>query len=241
MRMSKVVFAVLAVVAVAGCTRWSSTNVYGPQREAARRLLGSPAIAETKSSSLNAGFAGRARGGTAVAGLGAASESITLKHCVQKAELTFEQPYEVRPQLRGRGLDIAGAIVLGLIGAGGVQAGMDGNDGRDGTNTVIAGSAFIAAGVGLLVYSYGIVPRREPAVLTNQRHQWVETQLVEASGCGMPGDVARAQAAIPVVLQPQPAAQDATARLQQLDKLREAGAISDADYQRKRKEIIDGI
>lgn len=239
MRMSKVVF---AVVALAGCTRWSTTNVYGPQREVARRLLGSPAIAETKSSSLNAGFAGRARGGTAVAGLGAASESVTLKHCVQKAELTFEQPYEVRPELRGRGLDIAGAVVLGLIGAGGIQAGMDGTDGRDGTSTVIAGSAFIAAGVGLLVYSYGIVPRREPPVLPNQRHQWVEARLVEASGCGLPGDVAQAQAAIPVVLQPQPAAkQDAAARLEQLDKLRASGAISDADYERKRKEIIDGI
>jgi hypothetical protein len=235
---------VLAMVAAAGCTRWSSNNVYGPEREVARRLLGAPAIAETKSSSLNAGFAGSARGGTAVAGLGASSESVTLKHCVQKAELTFEQPFDVRPQLRGRGWDVAGAVVLGLIGLGGIQAGMgDTNDpsGNNGTQNIVAGSAFIAAGAGLLIYSFGIVPNREPPVLQNQRRQWVENRLVESSGCGLPGDVAAAQAAMPVVIQAAPAQQDATARLQQLDKLRAAGSISEADYARKRKEIIDGI
>jgi hypothetical protein len=48
---------------------------------------------------------------------------------------------------------------------------------------------------------------------------------------------------MPVVIQAQPAGlqTDAVSRLQQLDKLRAAGAISDADYARKRKEIIDGI
>lgn len=241
MRMSQVVL-VMVVVALAGCTRWTTTNSYGPQREVARRLLGAPAIAETKSSSLSAGFAGSARGGSAVAGLGAESESVTLKHCVQKAEITFEQPYDVRPELRGRGWDIAGSVVLGLIGLGGIQSGMNenANDGN-GTNTIIVGSTFIAAGVGLLVYSYGIVPKREPPVVTNQRREWVETRLVEATGCVLPGEVAQAQAAIPVVIQPQPAANDPAARLQQLDKLRAAGAISEEDYARKRKEIIDGI
>lgn len=185
---------------------------------------------------------GSARGGSAVAGLGAEAESVTLKHCVQKAEITFEQPYEVRPKLRGRGWDIAGSVVLGLLGLSGIQSGMnESSRGDDGTNTIIAGSAFIAAGAGLLVYSYGIVPRREPPVQMNQRREWVETRLVEATGCVLPGEVAQAQAAIPVVIQPQPAAQDPAARLQQLDKLRAAGAISNEDYARKRKEIIDGI
>lgn len=235
---------VLMVAALSGCTRWSSNNVYGPPREVGRQLLGSPGIAESKSASLSAGFAGRARGGTAVGGLGAETESITLKHCVQKAEVSFEQPYEVRPELRGRGFDVAGAIVLGLIGAAGIQAGLrDGDDGYDdesGTQNIVLGSAFIAAGVGLLVYSYGIVPNREPAPVLNQRRQWVEPRLVEATGCVLPGEVAAAQAAIPVVIQPQPP-KDAAARLQELEKLRAAGAINQADYERKRKEIIDGI
>jgi hypothetical protein len=240
MQMSKVV---LVGVALAGCTRWSSTNVYGPQREVGRQLLGSPGVAETKSSSLSAGFAGSARGGSAVAGLGAESESVTLKHCVQKAELTFQQPYQVRPELRGRGWDIAGAVVLGLVGLGGIQSGVQENhdqfEDESGTTSIVLGSAFIAAGVGLLAYSYGVVPSREPAP-TEQSRTWMETRLVEASGCGLPGEVAQAQAAMPVVIQPQPP-QDAAARLQQLDKLRAAGAINEADYARKRKEIIDGI
>lgn len=235
---------VLVVGALAGCTRWSPNNVYGPPREVGRQLLGSPGIAESRSASLNAGFAGSARGGTAVGGLGAATESITLKHCVQKADVSFEQPYEVRPELRGRGFDIAGAVVLGLIGAAGLQSGFhdnsDGYDETSGTQSIVLGSAFIAAGVGLIAYSYGIVPRREPAIVPNQRRQWVEQRLVEASGCGLPGEAAAAAAAIPVVIQPQPP-KDAAARLQELDKLRAAGAIDQADYERKRKEIIDGI
>lgn len=241
MRFAKVV---LVVAALPGCTRWSPTNVYGPPREVGRQLLGSPGVAESRSASLNAGFAGAARGGTAVGGLGANTESITLKHCVQKAEVSFDQPYEVRPELRGRGFDVVGAVVLGLIGAGGIDAGVrDANDGYDdssGTTNIVLGSAFVAAGVGLLVYSFGIVPGREPAPLRDQHRTWTEPRLVEATGCGMPGEAAAAAAAIPVVLQPQPP-KDAATRLQELDKLHAAGAINDADYARKRKEIIDGI
>src|SRR5688572_21917106 len=94
---------VLAVLSMAGCTRWSTSNVYGPEREVARNLLGSPGVAESKSSQLAANFSGRASNGSAVGGLGASTESLTLKHCVQKAELQLEQPYEVRSELRGRG------------------------------------------------------------------------------------------------------------------------------------------
>jgi hypothetical protein len=43
------------------------------------------------------------------------------------------------------------------------------------------------------------------------------------------------------VAAPAPAANDVTARLQKLDQLKASGAITDAEYKRKRKEIIDGI
>jgi hypothetical protein len=40
---------------------------------------------------------------------------------------------------------------------------------------------------------------------------------------------------------PAPTGSDLTVRLQKLDQLKAAGAITDAEYQRKRKEILDGI
>ena len=80
--------------------------------------------------------------------------------------------------------------------------------------------------------------RSGPATRTYQEHK-----LVEATGCNMPGEFAGVQSPVPLVIQAQPSAspQDPSVRLQQLDKLRASGAISEADYNRKRKEIIDSI
>src|SRR6266496_5145395 len=114
--MKRSITATVALVGLAGCTTWGTTNVYGPKREVGRQLLGSPAIAESKSSSLNAGFSGAASGGTAVAGLGAAPDSIKPTHCVRQAQVQYEQPFEVHPTTIHRGYDVAGAIALGVIG-----------------------------------------------------------------------------------------------------------------------------
>jgi hypothetical protein len=243
--MSRLEVAVVLVVALAGCTRWSTTSVYGPQREVGRTLLGSPAIAESKSSQLAAGFSGRASGGSAVGGLGGNMESVTLKHCVQKADVALEQPYEQVPELRGRGWDVAGAVTLGIFGATAIDVGYrnDNDQYREssGTTNYVVGGVLLAAGVGILYRAYGVVPNRRPAPSGPLKREWTEQRLVESSGCGMPGDVAQVQSPVPLVIQAQPEKQDAAARLQQLDKLRASGAISDADYARKRKEIIDGI
>ncbi len=243
---------VLAVASTASaCTRWSSSTSYMPPREVARRLLGSPAVAETKSSSLNAGFAGSANRGSAVAGLGANTESLTLKHCVQQAELTFEQQFETRSDLRGRGWDIAGSVLLGLSGVSLINAGYSNdqdyynvNREYDPTANYVVGGVMLAGAVALMVRSYVLVPNRRPAPPPSAMRTFQENKLVESTGCGLPGDLAGVQSPVPIVIQTQaaPAPQgDATTRLQQLDKLKASGAISDADYKRKRKEIIDSI
>jgi hypothetical protein len=247
----------LAALTTSACTRWSPTTSYGPPREVARRLLGSPSVAETKSSSLNAGFSGRAGGGTAVAGLGANTESVTLKHCVQQAELTMDQTYETRSEIRGRGWDIAGSVVLGLAGVSIIDngyrsaqifddrlAGSDRTSSYDPTSSYVTGGIMLAGAVALMVRSYILVPNRRPAESPPATRTFQENRLVEATGCGLPGDLAGVQSPVPLVIQAQPAPitpPDATARLQQLDKLHASGAISDADYKRKRKEIIDSI
>src|SRR6187551_2917537 len=106
---------VVALVGLAGCTSWGTVNVYGPKREVGRQMLGSPAIAESKSSSLNAGFSGASGGGVAVAGLAGNTDSIKLTHCVQQAEIQYEQPFEIHPRAVGRGMDVAGALTLGVV------------------------------------------------------------------------------------------------------------------------------
>ena len=256
--MNKRMVAVVALVGLAGCTSWGSTNVYGPKREIGRQMLGSPAIAESKSSSLNAGFSGASGGGVAVAGLAGSTDSLKLTHCVQQAEIQYEQPFEIHPVTKGRGLDVAGALTLGVIGLIVVGATSSSQDPffqpgdplyeppPDPTAGYAIGGAMIGAGAGILIYSFAKLPKQpKPQVLASKR-AWVETRLVESTGCVMPGvpnnvAAAPAPAPAPAMAAPAPAANDVTARLQKLESLKAAGAITDAEYQRKRKEIIDGI
>jgi putative oligomerization/nucleic acid binding protein len=246
---------VLALVGLAGCTTWGTTNVYGPKHEIGRQMLGSPAIAETKSSSLNAGFSGASGNGVAVAGLAGSTDSLKLTHCVQQAEIQYEQPFEVHPKTVHRGYDIAGAVTLGLIGlivVGSTSASQDTfwqpgdpyyEPPPDPTAGYVAGGALIGAGAGLLIYSFAKLPKQPRPAVQQSRREWVETRLVESTGCvlpGVPNNVAAAPAPAPASTVTAPA-NDVTARLQKLEQLKAAGAITDAEYQRKRKEIIDGI
>jgi hypothetical protein len=254
--MKRSITATVALVSFAGCTSWGTATVYGPKREVSRQLLGEPAIAESKSSSLNAGFHGVSNGGVAVAGLGAATDSIKLTHCVQQAEVHYEQPFELRPITEHRGLDWAGAITLGVIGLLVINHGYQSQDTfwqpgdmyyeapPDPTPSYVAGGLMVGAGVGLLVYSYARLPKQPAPAVEQRKREWTETSLVEATGCnmGLPGNVAATPAPAPMpAAAPAAPANDVTARLQKLDALKASGAITDAEYQKKRKEIIDGI
>jgi hypothetical protein len=223
-------------------------------------MLGSPAIAESKSSSLNAGFSGARGNGVAVAGLAGNTDSIKLTHCVQQAEIQYEQPFEIHPVTTRRGLDVAGAITLGVIGlivVGSASASQDTfwepgdpyyEPPPDPTLGYAVGGSMMAAGAGLLIYSFAKLPKQPKPAIQHSKREWVETKLVESTGCVMPGvpnNIATAPAPAPApAAMPAPAAapaNDITARLQKLDSLRASGAITEAEYQRKRKEIIDGI
>jgi hypothetical protein len=249
---------VVALVGLAGCTSWGTQNVYGPKREVGRQLLGSPAIAESKSSSLNAGFSGASGGGVAVAGLAGNTDSIKLTHCVQQAEIQYEQPFEIHPRAVGRGMDVAGAITLGVIGlivVGATSAKQDTfwepgdpyyEPPPDPTAGYVIGGGMMAAGAGLMIYSFAKLPKQPKPPVQYSKRAWVENRLVESTGCTLPGvpsnvAAAPAPAAGPMAAPAAAPVNDVTARLQKLDALKASGAITDAEYQRKRKEIIDGI
>jgi hypothetical protein len=249
--MNKRISAMVALVGFTGCTTWGSQQVYGPKREIGRQLLGSPAIAESRSSSLSAGFAGAGGGGIAVAGLSAGADSLKLTHCVQQAQITYDQPVDTIPVVEGRGKDIGGSLALGIggliiVGIAKARSSTIFEPGdplyEEPPSPVpgyVIGGGMMAAGVGLLAYSFGSLPKQPKPEIQHGRREWVEQSMVESSGCpGMPANVAQQPPG------PQPIAQptnDVAVRLQKLDALKASGAISDGEYQRKRKEIIDGI
>jgi hypothetical protein len=242
----RILSCLLAATTFCGCTKWGTTTVYGPRHEVDRTLLGSPSIATSKSSSLNAGFAGARGGGVAIAGLSGNADSLSLTHCVQQAEITYEQPFELEPVPIGRVNDVAGGVVLGFIGLGVMIAAkvrsttiFEPGDPfyeqpPSPTGGYLLGGAMIAGGVGLIAYSFGSLPKGEKPAVQASARRWMATELVESTGCGLPGDPA-------LTKQTAPAEGDAAARLERLDELRRAGTITEAEYQQKRKAILDAI
>lgn len=244
---------------LSGCTKWGTTVAYGPKYEVERRLLGSPSLATTSSSSLSAGFAGARGRHVAVAGLEAGTDSISRTHCVQQAEITYEQPVQYQPVVTGRTNDVAAAVGLGFVGLGFIVAGLIRSSNTSvfepgdpfyeepasGAPLYAIGGILAGGGVGILAYSFGSLPKGPRPAPTETKRAWVQQELVEASGCGLPGDVAQPQPmpqpiAQPAAATPAPSG-DTAARLRKLDQLRSSGAITEAEYQSKRKAILDEI
>ncbi len=264
---SRRIVAVLVLMATApACTHWGSTTAYGPRREVGRRLLGAPQIAQTSSSSMSAGFAGASatspdgrRTGT-VAGLSGSSGSMTRTHCIQEAEIDYEQPYQIVARVEGRPLDVAGGVALGFLGlavmVGASQRGDTVFEPGDpfyeeppsATPGLLLGGAMVAGGIGTIWYSYSKLPKGPPPAARPQLRTWTSTEFVEATGCGLvPADqpglrpVRPADPPRPPVTDPAPASGDIAARLKKLDELRAAGLITEAEYQQKRKALIDQL
>jgi hypothetical protein len=244
--------AAAAVLLASGCTHWNSRTQYGAQQETGRRLIGAPQVAETSSASLSAGFAGAsghdAGGSGILGGLSGSAGSTKRTHCVQQAEIDFVQPYEIVPVGSSRALDWVGTLVLGILGLGVVGQASASQDTfwepgdpyyeepPDPTAGYLVGGAMIAGAIGWIGYSYAKLPRHPaPAVQSSQR-LWTETQFVEATGCGLvPADVVAPGAPA------SPGGDDTAARLEKLDRLRDSGVITEAEYQQKRKALIDAL
>jgi hypothetical protein len=203
---------ILAAISVTGCTSWGSSTVYGPKQEIGRQLLGSPAIEQSSSSSLSAGFLGsrssydgrRVHDGIAAGNLDASTESTKLTHCVQQAEIHYVQPYDVVPVPSGRYLDVAGGVALVLVG-GMIMAIAEARSETifspgdplytpppSATPGLVVGGGAMLAGAGLLAYSFGSLPKSPRPAIEHASREFVETEYVEATGCGLPGDPATA-------------------------------------------------
>ncbi len=236
----------LVAFSVGGCTHWGSKRVYHDQREVGRRLLGAPHMEESTSSSGSAAFVGAreryAYGSGVAGGLSASHGSVRRNHCVQQAEIDYVQDYEVVSVPRGRALDIAGGVALAAIGAVVLLATNDSQDPffapedplytppPDPTLGYALGGGGLVGGLGLIWYSNARLPSGLKPAPRIGRRQWSETQYVEASGCGpVPGDEFA------------PERMGTEERLRELDDLREAGTLTAAEYQRKRREVIEGL
>jgi hypothetical protein len=198
----------VVVVALAGCTHWTTTQTYGPPTEVARRLLGSPQVEETESSNLSAGFStvGESytsrhyHGGYETGGLSGSHDSSKRTHCVQQAQVDYVQSVESTPELEHRAYDVAGSIVVGIAGIGILGAAnaqynsaeqfyeMDPSFfAKPSTPTMayaIGGAALVGAGA-WLVYSLTSLPKGPKPDASSSKRAWTETTYVEASGCGL--------------------------------------------------------
>ena len=141
-----------------------------------------------------------------MASLGGNFGSTTIKHCVQNAELTFEQTYHAEPELSGRGGDLGVGIPMAAVGSLIIVAETQRRDdlrysgpGSQTTAGYVVGGALLAAGVGFLVNTFVIGPGKKPPPGPVRVRRRVDTQLVESSGCGLPGDIGQIQPAYPVV------------------------------------------
>ena len=238
----------VALVGVAGCTHWNSRTTYAAPQELGRRLIGAPQVAETTSASLSAGLAGSSASGAAgtsiLGGLAASAGSLKRTHCVQEAQIDFVQPYEVAPVASTRAWDWIGAITIGVIGLSVVAQARENavNDGyyvggpqRSYTGTYVFGGALIAGGIGWIGYSQTRLPRQPAPPLQHLEKRWTESRFVETTGCGLvPADVATPSS-------PGSAPTDPEARLKELERLHQSGILSDEEYARKRKAVIDAL
>ena len=203
---------VIALLALGSCTRWSTQTVYGQKYEVERHLLGSPAIEETSSSSLSGGFSHASSSetdryrhhtlhdGISVGSFGGDTSSSKMTHCVQQAEIHYKQPYQVVGTETGRGYDIAGAATAIFAGAmimliADVQSQTIFQPGDplytqppSAVPGFVMGGVAIAGGIGLLAYSFGRLPKGAPPTTERGEEDVVETDYVEATGCGLPGD-----------------------------------------------------
>jgi len=204
--------ALVALCSFTACTHWSTETVYGQKYEVERKLLGSPAIEETSSSSLSGGFSHASSSetdryrhhtlhdGASFGSFGGDTASSKMTHCVQQAEIHYKQPYQVVPVASGRALDLAGGVAAILAGSmvmfiADMQSQTIFQPGDplytqppSAVPGMLIGGAVIAGGIGLLAYSFGKLPK-DPAPKSEQGEQdVVETDFVEATGCGLPGD-----------------------------------------------------
>ncbi len=199
------------ILASSACTRWSTETVYGPKQEVERELLGAPAIEDTSSSDLSGGFmhARSAVGGrhwsdsSSIGSFGGNASSSHMTHCVQQAKVHYKQDYEIVPVASGRALDVIAGATLAFIG-GSIMMFTEVSNHAEGfpgdpyymaapstTPGLLLGGAALAGGIGLIAYSFGYLPKDHERPRTEAgARDLVETEFVESSGCGLPGDPA---------------------------------------------------
>ena len=256
----------LVAFSSSGCAHWGSQNVYGDKREVGRRMVGAPQVAETTDSNMSAGFSGYGMNhgnglSTASGGLSSRSGSLKLTHCVQSADIEYLRPYVVEPVVSGREVDMIAAGGLALAGALTIVAAQRKEDVSyanstrfggvvyDPTPAYGAGGVMIGSGLAIGLYSLLALPSAPKPAARNAEGRWTERALVESTGCGLvPGDSIAPPAVIPSVAPPAPLVAPTPAaprtpadRLRELDGLRRTGAITEPEFQTRKKAILDSI
>lgn len=223
----------------AGCTTWRTKRVYEEMVELERYPVGEPHYVHTSSAELRLGYGdvrsrrGRYRRHEGVGRVDAVEQTV----CVQRMEVQYARPYTEVASPRRVG-DIVGSSVLMGVGlvtlvSTGLLESIDDNTFSDfddeprdtnyGLGYAIGGTA-LGAGALWLGLSMALLPADPPPPTTRGEVLSSGVELAEATGCDLP----TAPAPLP----------DTAARLRELERLRDSGAITEEEYEDARREII---
>ncbi len=256
-----IAFLLLLSVSTTGCAHWGVQSVYGEKREVGRHLVGAPQVAESTDSNMSAGFSGYGMNhgnglSTAQGGLSSRSGSFKLTHCVQNADIDYMRPYTIEPVVSGREVDMIVSGGLALAGTLTIMEAQRKEDGSsfdnrrfgtelyDPTAGYTAGAVLVGSGLAVGLYSLIALPSGSKPAPRTAEGRWTERALVESTGCGLvPSDnIAPVVPSAAPLLAPAPAAPKSAAdRIRELDGLRKSGVISEAEYQTRKKAILDAI
>lgn len=244
-------------IASSGCTKWGQRAVYQQPREVERRMVGAPQIARSTSTSGSAGFGGASVSdgyGTTVSsgGIAGRAGSFSRTHCIQEAEITYEQPFDLVATPVGRPADAIAGVLFGAAGLTAIAVAAIRSDTifepgdplyeepADPTAGYIIGGGLIAIGVGWFGYSMAALPKGPPPQTRSDVRVFTETKFVESTGCGLvPADRAAGEGAGGAG--DDGGSADIRQRLEKLEELREAGLISEEEYARKRQDLLDQL
>ncbi len=192
------------VMALAGCTRWATSEVVGPPQEAGRRLVGSPVIEEVSQTGVDISGRGTARDGVVTSSVtGNVSGGVTTvkrTHCVQAAEVDYVQYIDYTSHIERRTADVVLSLVVAGVGALLIidtAVGLQGNSSSDpdrmassltDTQSYALGGGLILAGGAWLGYSLTQLPKGPAPVQPRAEKRWTTKTYVEATGCGLPGE-----------------------------------------------------
>lgn len=208
--------AAVALSSSAACTHYAPHSTYGAASIVSQRPVGAPFVETTSTTDVAVGY-GESNvydgyGGQYASGAAAGSrETVRRTQCKQRVEIEYVQTVDTQGVVSGRAGDIAGSVVLGVVGlaVAGFAKGAHsfevnrwesdyefhqldpsffphpGAYPEEPHGAYLAATGIAIGGALWLAYSFVALPKGPPPAPTRGERRWHETSYIEAQGCGL--------------------------------------------------------